>query len=61
MRRDSAINPFETKKLARQEYANRQIDKFIKWSWEAKGKVKTSEIEHLHERYGIICYTYNRQ
>jgi hypothetical protein len=61
MPRDSPVNPFETKKLAKQKYAERQIDKFVKWSWEIKGKVKTSEIEHLHERYGIICYTYNRQ
>ena len=41
MRRDDKRNPFEEKRLARQKYAERQIDKFVKWSWEARGKVST--------------------
>ena len=49
MRRDSANNPFKTKELARLEYAYRQIDKFVKWSWEAKGKVKSTDIDQLHK------------
>ena len=56
MRRDSANNPFKTKELARLEYAYRQIDKFVKWSWEAKSKVKSTDIDQLHKRYGINCY-----
>ena len=49
------INPFEAKRIAKREYANRQIDKFVKWSWEAKGNIKSTDIEQLHKRYGIIC------
>ena len=57
MSRDRKINPFEAKRIARQKYAERQIDKFVKWSWEAKGKVKSTDIDQLHKRYGIVCYT----
>ena len=41
MRRDSKVNPWEAKRIARQKYAERQIDKFVKWSWETRGKVNT--------------------
>jgi hypothetical protein len=34
MRRDSKNNPFEAKRIARQKYAERQIDKWWQWSWE---------------------------
>jgi len=55
MRRDSKHNPFETKRIARQKYAERQIDKFVKWSWETRGKVKYNELIELQEKYGIRC------
>ena len=55
MRRDSKINPFEAKQIARRQYADRQIDKFVKWSWDIKGKVKSKDIEQLHKRYNIRC------
>jgi len=41
MRRDSKLNPFEAKRIARQKYAERQIEKFVKWSWEIKEKLNT--------------------
>ena len=56
MRRDSANNPFKTKELARLEYAYRQIDKFVKWSWEVRGKVKYKELVELMDRYNIKAY-----
>ena len=56
MSRDSKINPFEAKKLARQKYAERQIDKFVKWSWETRGKVKYKELIELQNEYKIECY-----
>ena len=55
MRQDRRVNPFEAKRIARQKYAERQIDKFVKWSWEAKGKVRSIDIEQLHKRHNIIC------
>jgi plasmid rolling circle replication initiator protein Rep len=56
MSRDSKINPFEAKKLARQKYAERQIDKFVKWSWEIKGKVRYKDIVKLQDKYNMKFY-----
>jgi len=56
MSRDSKINPFETKRIARQKYAERQIDKFVKWSWDIRGKVKYKDILEMQDKYNIKCY-----
>ena len=56
MRRDSSNNPFEAKRIARQKYAERQIDKFVKWSWEVRGKIKYKELKELMDRYNIKVY-----
>ena len=56
MRRDSKVNPWEAKRIARQKYADRQIEKFVKWSWEIRGKVKYSELIELQNEYKIECY-----
>jgi hypothetical protein len=56
MSRNSKINPFEAKKLARQKYAERQIDKFVKWSWEIKGKVRYKDIVKLQDKYDMKFY-----
>jgi hypothetical protein len=56
MRRDSKTDPRKAKALARQKYAERQIDKFIKWSWDIRGKVKYKELVELQDQYGIKCY-----
>jgi len=56
MRRDSKRNPFEAKRIARQKYAERQIDKWWQWSWEARGKIKYSELVDLQEQYNIKVY-----
>ncbi len=39
--------------VARQKYAERQIDKFIKWSINQKGYVKFKDVVRLHEQYNI--------
>ena len=49
MRRDNKANPFEAKRIARQKYAERQIDKFVKWSWEVRGRVKYKELIELQD------------
>ena len=56
MRRDSKHNPFEAKRLARQKYAERQIDKFVKWSWDVRGKVRYKELIELMDKYNIKVY-----
>jgi hypothetical protein len=60
MSRDRKINPFEAKRIARQKYAERQIDKFVKWSWEIKGKIKYKDIIKLHNEYKIECYGWRK-
>ena len=53
MRRDNKANPFEAKRIARQKYAERQIDKWVKWSWEARGKVLYTELVELMNKHKI--------
>ena len=56
MSRDRKINPFEAKRIARQKYAERQIDKFVKWSWEIKDKVRYKDIVKLQDKYNMKFY-----
>ena len=56
MRRNNKVNPFEAKRIARQKYAERQIDKFVKWSWETRGRVLYKELVEYQNQYGIKCY-----
>ncbi len=53
MRRDSKVNPFEAKRLARKMYAERQIDKWCKWSFEMRGRIKYKELVEIQDKYGI--------
>jgi hypothetical protein len=54
MRHDNTINPGEEKRLARQKYAERQFDKWIKWSFEIRGKIKYKDIIEMQEQLNII-------
>ena len=56
MRRDNKANPQQAKRIAKQKYAERQIDKFVKWSWEVRGKIKYKELKELMDRYNIKVY-----
>ena len=56
MRRDNTPNPRLAKQVARQKYAERQIDKFVKWSWDQKGHVKYKDIVNEHDKYNIKVY-----
>ena len=56
MRRNNKANPFEAKRLARQKYAERQIDKWWQWSWEARGKIKYKELVEQQNKYNIKVY-----
>ncbi len=53
MRRNSKANPFEAKRLARQKYAERQIDKWWQWSWKMRGKIKYKELIEIQNKYEI--------
>ena len=56
MRQNNTANTGKAKILARQKYAERQIDKFIKWSLNIKGKLKYKEIVELQNKYDVKCY-----
>ena len=56
MRQNSRADSRKAKDLARRKYAQRQIDKWVKWSWEQRGKVLYTELVELQEEYGIKCY-----
>ena len=56
MRRDSKPNPFEAKRIARQKYAERQIEKFVKWSWDVRGRVRYKELVELMDKHNIKVY-----
>ena len=56
MRRDSKTDPRKAKVIARQKYAERQIEKWLKWTWETRGKVKYKELVELQDKYEIKCY-----
>jgi hypothetical protein len=53
VRSNSTTDPGKAKKVARQKYAQRQIDKWIKWSWEIRGKIKYRELVEIQDKYNI--------
>jgi len=55
--RQSDRNNLEQKKvIARKRYAERQIEKWVKWSINTRGYVKYKEIVEIHDKYNIKCY-----
>ena len=53
MRRDRELNSWEKKDLARRKYAERQLEKFIKWSIESKGYLKYKELIEYERKYTV--------
>ena len=53
MRRDRELNSWEKKDLARRKYAERQLEKFIKWSIESKGYLKYKELIAYERKYSV--------
>ena len=51
MRRNRKLNTWEQKDLARRKYAERQLEKFIKWSIESKGYLKYKELIEYERKY----------
>ena len=45
-----------SKEIARRNYRDRQIDKWWKWSWEARGKVKYKELVSYQDKYKLKVY-----
>jgi hypothetical protein len=58
MFRDSEVNSREEKRLARKKYAERQFDKWIKWSFEIKGRIKYKDILKKQEELNLTNNNY---
>jgi hypothetical protein len=56
MRRNSKVNPKLAKIVARQNYRDRQIDKWWKWSWEQRNKIKYKELVDYQNQYKLKVY-----
>ena len=56
MRHNSRINPGDAKRIARQKYAERQIEKWWKWSWNIRKRIKYSELVEQQDKYKIKVY-----
>ena len=56
MRRNSKVNPKLLKVVARQNYRDRQIDKWWKWSWEQRNKIKYKELVDYQNQYKLKVY-----
>ena len=51
MRRNRQLNTWEKKDIARRKYAERQLEKFIKWSIDSKGYLKLNELLDYERKY----------
>ena len=55
MRRSNKINKTEVEKeVARRKYGERQIDKWVKWSFTMRGKVLWKELMEQIKRYKLL-------
>lgn len=58
MLKNSEANTREEKRLARKKYAERQFDKWIKWSFEIKGRIKYKDILKKQEELNLTNNNY---
>jgi hypothetical protein len=58
MFKDSETNTREEKRLARKKYAERQFDKWIRWSFEIKGRIKYKDILNKQEELNLTNNNY---
>ena len=56
MRRNSKIDIRKQKQLARQKYAERQIDKWVKWRMQNKGDILYKDLVEMQNNFNIKCY-----
>ncbi len=56
MRYNGRVDPRKAKNVARQMYAQRQVDRWVKWSIESKGYVFYKDLVEKQNEFNIICY-----
>lgn len=60
MRRDNKLNIRKAKINAKIKYAERQLQKWIKWSIDVKGGIKYKQLKQKQDEYGIKCLSWRR-
>lgn len=60
MQRDNKDNLREKKEIARRKYIERNIDKWVKWSWEIKGNINYKQLKQKQDEYGIKSFGWRR-
>jgi len=53
MIRNREHNIKETKELTRRKYAERKIDRWVKWTWEQRGRVLYKELMNIRRQYKL--------
>lgn len=53
MRQNNPIDTGEQRRLAWKNYAERQFDKWVKWSFEIRGEVRYKDILKMQEKYKV--------
>ena len=56
MRYNGRADPRKAKNVARQMYAQRQVDWWVKWNIESKGYVFYKDLVEKQNEFNIICY-----
>ena len=51
MRRSNTVDPGEAEAMARKKYAERKIEKWVKWSWNVRGRVIYKELIEQINKY----------
>jgi hypothetical protein len=53
MRRNSKVNPRESKRVARQRYGERKLNTWIKWRWKQFGVIRYKDLLKQCKDYNI--------
>ena len=53
MRRNSTIDPRQNKRLARQKYSERQLDKWVRWKMEVHGSIRYKDLIEQIKKYNL--------
>jgi len=61
MRRNNKIDSRKAKNIAKIKYAERQIDKWIKWCVNIKGGIKYKQIKQKQDEFKIECSAWRRK
>ena len=56
MRRNKTVDPRKAKQVARTKYAQRQVDRWIKWSLDSKGYIFYKDLVEKQNEFNIYCY-----